>query len=67
VYRLTEDITKARMRDAGLPVPEGGVAQSPEEASSLAQKLGNQVVIKALIPTGRRGKLGAVKLVSTND
>ena len=65
MYRLTEDITKARMRDAGLPVPEGGVAQSPEEASSLAQKLGNQVVIKALIPTGRRGKLGAVKLVST--
>jgi len=67
VYRLTEDIIKVRLRDAGLPVPEGGVARSPEEALSLAQKLGNHVVIKALIPIGRRGKAGAVKLVSTPD
>ena len=67
MYRLTEDIIKVRLRDAGLPVPEGGVARSPEEALSLAQKLGNHVVIKALIPIGRRGKAGAVKLVSTPD
>jgi succinyl-CoA synthetase beta subunit len=67
VYRLTENVTKARLRDAGLPVPAGDVAHSPKEAASLAEKLGNHVVVKALIPTGRRGKAGAVKLVATPD
>ncbi|MGY8991558.1 MAG: ATP-grasp domain-containing protein, partial [Rhodospirillales bacterium] len=67
MYRLTENVTKARLRDAGLPVPAGDVAHSPKEAASLAEKLGNHVVVKALIPTGRRGKAGAVKLVATPD
>ena len=51
----------------GYRFPMAVVARSPEETSALAKTLCNNVVIKALIPTGRRGKAGAVKLVSKPD
>jgi succinyl-CoA synthetase beta subunit len=47
----------------GIPVPEGGVATSPEEAAKIATDLGGKVVVKAQIHAGGRGKAGGVKLV----
>ncbi|MEZ5845028.1 MAG: ATP-grasp domain-containing protein [Hyphomicrobiaceae bacterium] len=60
--RLTEDHAKAFLGSRGLPVPAGARAASPGEAEALALKLGGRVVVKALVPTGRRGKAGAVRI-----
>jgi succinyl-CoA synthetase beta subunit len=46
----------------GIPVSEGRLARSPEEARRAAQELGGQVVVKAQVLTGGRGKAGGIKL-----
>ncbi|MGH3656593.1 MAG: ATP-grasp domain-containing protein, partial [Micromonosporaceae bacterium] len=51
----------------GVPVLGGGVATTPEEARSLAEKLGGRVVVKAQVKTGGRGKAGGVKLAEDAD
>jgi succinyl-CoA synthetase beta subunit/citryl-CoA synthetase large subunit len=61
--RLTEDITKSLLRGFNLPVPEGAAAKTAAEAGHIAAKFGGTVAIKALVPTGRRGKSGFVRLV----
>jgi succinyl-CoA synthetase beta subunit len=51
----------------GVPVLPGAVASNPEEARSAAEKIGNQVVVKAQVKVGGRGKAGGVKLAQTPD
>jgi succinyl-CoA synthetase beta subunit len=46
----------------GLPVLEGGVATTPEQARAIADRLGGRVVVKAQVKVGGRGKAGGVKL-----
>ena len=46
----------------GIPVSEGRLATSPEEARKAAEELGGQVVVKAQVLTGGRGKAGGIKL-----
>ncbi|HEX5541257.1 MAG TPA: ADP-forming succinate--CoA ligase subunit beta [Micromonospora sp.] len=46
----------------GLPVLAGGVAETPEEARAIAERLGGGVVVKAQVKVGGRGKAGGVKL-----
>ena len=46
----------------GIPVSEGRLATSPEEARAAAVDLGGPVVVKAQVLTGGRGKAGGVKL-----
>jgi succinyl-CoA synthetase beta subunit len=49
----------------GIPVPEGVVATTPEEAQAAASRVGNsKVVIKAQVHAGGRGKAGGVKLAN---
>lgn len=50
----------------GVPVTEGIVANTPEEAKAAAEKLG-VVVVKAQVKAGGRGKAGGVKLAKTPD
>jgi succinyl-CoA synthetase beta subunit len=47
---------KALLRQHGVPVPEGDVADSAERAAELARSLGGTVVVKAQIHAGGRGK-----------
>jgi succinyl-CoA synthetase beta subunit len=47
---------------AGIPVSEGRLATTPEEARVAAEDLGGTVVVKAQVLTGGRGKAGGVKL-----
>jgi succinyl-CoA synthetase beta subunit len=49
----------------GIPVPPGDVASTPDEAFTLAQRLGGAVVVKAQVHAGGRGKAGGVKLAQT--
>ncbi len=58
---------KELFRKAGIPVPPGEVATSPEEAEAIARKLGGTVVVKAQVHTGGRGKAGGVKLADTPE
>jgi succinyl-CoA synthetase beta subunit len=46
----------------GIPVSEGRLARSPDEARAAAAELGGQVVVKAQVLTGGRGKAGGIKL-----
>jgi succinyl-CoA synthetase beta subunit len=46
----------------GIPVSEGRLATSPEEARAAAEELGGPVVVKAQVLTGGRGKAGGIKL-----
>jgi succinyl-CoA synthetase beta subunit len=43
----------------GIPVPQGGVASTPEEAAALTEKIGS-VVVKSQILSGKRGKAGGI-------
>jgi succinyl-CoA synthetase beta subunit len=51
----------------GLPVLDGGVASTPQEARAIAERLGGRVVVKAQVKTGGRGKAGGVKLADGVD
>lgn len=64
---LTEDKVKAALRDAGFRVPEGAAASSAAEARDIAVRIGGPLVVKALVPTGRRGKAGAIAFADTPD
>ena len=46
----------------GVPVLDGGVASTPDEARKVADQIGGRVVVKAQVKTGGRGKAGGVKL-----
>jgi len=58
---------KELFRRFGIPVSEGRLATSPEEARTAAQELGGQVVVKAQVLTGGRGKAGGIQLADTPD
>jgi len=51
----------------GVPVLAGSVADTPAEARAIAEKVGRQVVVKAQVKVGGRGKAGGVKLAATPD
>ena len=51
----------------GIPVSEGRVATTPEEARAAAEEIGSPVVVKAQVLTGGRGKAGGIKLADSPD
>jgi succinyl-CoA synthetase beta subunit len=51
----------------GLPVSEGRLATTPQEARAAAEEIGGPVVVKAQVLTGGRGKAGGVKLADDPD
>jgi len=46
----------------GVPVLQGLIADTPDEAAAAASKIGGTVVVKAQVKVGGRGKAGGVKL-----
>jgi len=62
--RFLEHEVKERLRSAGVPVPDGRLAKTPEEAARAAGVLG-PIAIKAQVPVGGRGKAGGIKLAQT--
>ena len=58
---------KELLRKFEVPVPEGRVASTAEEAAEAARFLGEKVVVKAQVQVGGRGHQGGVKLVSSAD
>ena len=62
--KIHEYQAKEILRSFGVPVPNGAVARTPEEAEAIARDLGGAVVVKAQIHAGGRGKGGGIKLAS---
>lgn len=58
-----EHAAKPLLRAAGIATPEGALATNPAEAGRIAEKLG-PCVLKAQVPTGKRGKAGGIKLAT---
>jgi succinyl-CoA synthetase beta subunit len=58
---------KELFRRYGIPVSDGRVAITPAEARQAASELGGEVVVKAQVLTGGRGKAGGIKLASTPE
>jgi succinyl-CoA synthetase beta subunit len=56
---------KELLRRFEVPVPEGRVAVTPEEAAEAATGLGGKVVVKAQVQVGGRGKAGGIKLAES--
>lgn len=52
----------------GVPIPRGGLAYSPEQATYRASEIGGSVwVVKAQIHSGARGKAGGVKICRNDN
>jgi succinyl-CoA synthetase beta subunit len=64
---LYEHQGKELFRRYGIPVSEGQVATTPGEARTAASDLGGQVVVKAQVLVGGRGKAGGIKLADNPD
>ena len=61
---LHEYQSKQLFAGYGIPIPKGGVADTPEAAVAAAQSLGGSLwVVKAQVHAGGRGKAGGVKVV----
>ncbi|THB72708.1 MAG: ATP-grasp domain-containing protein [Desulfobulbaceae bacterium] len=58
---------KEYFKQAGIPVPEGVVVNTAEDAATAAEKIGKPVVVKAQVLAGGRGKAGGIKLAATPD
>ncbi|MDP6037197.1 MAG: acetate--CoA ligase family protein, partial [Candidatus Latescibacteria bacterium] len=62
--KIHEYQAKEVLKAFGVPVPNGAVARTPEEAEAVAKDLGGTTVVKAQIHAGGRGKGGGIKLAA---
>ncbi len=63
--KIHEYQAKEIFKKFSIPVPDGKVATTPEDAENIAKELGGKVVVKAQVHVGGRGKAGGIKLAST--
>jgi succinyl-CoA synthetase beta subunit len=61
-----EYAAKPQLAAAGIAVPRGRPATTPKEAAEAALDLG-AVVVKAQVPTGKRGKAGGIKTADSPE
>ncbi len=64
--KLLEYQAKQRLAAAGISVPAGRLARTPDEAAAAARELG-RVAVKAQVPIGGRGKAGGIAVVDTPE
>ena len=62
-----EHAAKPLLKAAGITVPESRLARTAEEAAEAARDLGAAVVVKAQVPTGKRGKAGGIKTADSPE
>jgi succinyl-CoA synthetase beta subunit len=60
--KIHEYQAKALLREFGVAVPKGEVADTPAAARTIAQQIDGRVVVKAQVHAGGRGKAGGIKL-----
>ncbi len=62
--RLFEYQSKELLNQAGIKIPRGRVACSPEEAAEIARELGSEVVLKVQAWVTSRASLGGIRFAS---
>ena len=65
--RLHEYQSKEIFTEHNIPIPQGRLAATPEEAKLIAEELHGAVVLKAQVLVGGRGKAGGIRLVRSPD
>lgn len=66
--KVHEYQAKEILKGYGVPVPKGNVAETATEARRIAETLGGkEIVVKAQIYAGGRGKGGGVRVVKTSE
>ncbi len=65
--RILEHRAKDLFRRFGIQVPEYYACNSEEQVREAASRINKKVVVKALVPVGGRGKIGAVKIAECMD
>jgi len=65
--RLYEYQGKELLKQEGIPIPQGALATTPEEAEEIARKIGKPVAVKVQIWAGGRGKAGAIRFAETPE
>ncbi len=61
-----EHAAKPLLAAAGIATPPGAVAASADAAEAIARRIG-ACVVKAQVPTGKRGKAGGIKRAATPE
>ena len=65
--RLHEYQSKQIFTEHNIPIPQGRLAATPEEAKLIAEELHGPVVLKAQVLVGGRGKAGGIRLVHSPE
>ncbi len=64
--KIHEYQAKRIFKSYGIPIPNGDVASSPQEAKEIAKKIGaKRFIIKAQIHAGGRGKSGGIQFADS--
>jgi len=61
--KIHEYQAKALLAQYGIPISKGKLASDPAEAEKIGAEIGGNVVIKAQVYAGGRGKAGGIKMV----
>lgn len=65
--KLHEHQAKEIFKEGNIPIPQGKVVTSAEEAVKAASEIGYPVVMKSQVLVGGRGKAGLIRFASSND
>lgn len=65
--KIHEYQAKQILSKFGVQIPRGEMAETPEKAREIAERLKTRVVIKAQVHAGGRGKGGGIKFADTPD
>jgi succinyl-CoA synthetase beta subunit len=63
--KLHEYQAKQILARAGIPIPDGRLARSPEEVEAAAKGIAAPVAVKAQVHAGGRGKAGGIKVAKS--
>ena len=63
--KLHEYQAKQILQRAGIPIPDGRLATTPDEAEGAAKAIGAPVAVKAQVHAGGRGKAGGIKVAKS--
>jgi len=65
--KIQEYQSKQIFSKFGIPIPRGQLANNSKVVRQIAEEIGSNVVIKAQVPTGGRGKAGGVRLAKSSE
>jgi len=57
---VEEHDAKQLIATGGVPIPQGAIAVSADQAYGIADEVGGPVMVKAQVPSGKRGKGGGI-------